>query len=974
MSFLEVRRRKRELLAELSDARSEGPAATAEEVLARWPSDPSADADVASVLFADFCRRRSRGEQPSLHEYQERFPHHQDSLDSLLRSQALLHSLGGVSGSSCHTLKLPEVGDELFGFRLRREVGRGAFARVFLAEQGNLAGRPVVLKVSAAEGDEAQTLAQLQHTHIVPIHSVHDDAAAGLRAVCMPYLGGASLSQVLHRLRDRTPVPQRGQELAEALGEVDIRRHGETAPARALPAPPYASDSFVRASAWIVVRLAEALQHAHERGVLHRDIKPSNILLASDGQPLLLDFNLAQDHHNDGARATVGGTVAYMAPEHLRALASRDPALVRMVDGRSDIYSLGMVLFEMLAGESPFDQSASYCPLPALIEAMAVERSRKRPSLRQKRTDVPWGLESIVGKCLAPDPAERYQRAADLAEDLRRLLGDQPLRFAPELSRTERVRKWLRRHPRLTSSGTVAAAAAVLLVAALGSLVGVLGHLSRAEQELAQAQWDEMERTYEARAQRGLRLVNTREDLRAPAPEGEDAIREALAVYGVLDRDDWQEQPAWQQLEGTRRRRLAEDTRELLLLLAWARTRTAPGEPAVLHDALALLDRAAAVQGLAPSAALALERAAYLEALGDAAGAAEARRQAEQTPPASARDHYLLALAQARAERHAEAIASLDRGLQLDPRHYWSRCLRGLCYQNRGEHALAIADFSFCLGQHAEGWVLLNRGYSLYLLGQRREAVTDFTAALDLEPGLGLAYWNRGTALLELERYEEALADFRRSPATGREALCVLNEGLALEGLGRHDDADGAFAQALDRAATEGPEVRRLVNGRYGIAVSQRRPAAAAAALARVLAEEPDDPFALYGQGALLVTQGEEGRGLACLNRALEVRPDFLEARRLRAVVLARRGQTEAAGRDINFCLVREPEGPVTLYTAACVVALSGRGDDQLLAQALTFLEKAVAQGHGWQKAAQDDDLANLRHLPRFRELVAGRP
>src|SRR5205814_339332 len=143
-------------------------------------------------------------------------------------------------------------------------------------------------------------------------------------------------------------------------------------------------------AAWIVARLADALQHAHDRGVLHRDVKPSNVLIDRDGQPLLLDFNLAHDVNNAQARITVGGTIAYMSPEHLRALAARDPMLGRQVDGRSDIYSLGMVLFEMLAGESPFDLSASYAPLPALIEAMAVERSRIVPSLRKKRSDVPW--------------------------------------------------------------------------------------------------------------------------------------------------------------------------------------------------------------------------------------------------------------------------------------------------------------------------------------------------------------------------------------------------------------------------------------------------------------------------------------------------------------------------------------------------------------------------------------------------------
>ena len=183
-----------------------------------------------------------------------------------------------------------------------------------------------------------------------------------------------------------------------------------------------------------------------QRHHLHRDIKPSNLLISAEGEPLLLDFNLAQDQDIDPALATLGGTVAYMAPEHLRALAGRSSALIRQVDERSDIYSLGMVLAEMLTGQSPFDHSASYSALPLQVEAMAVERSRSVPSVRQQRPEIPWGLESIGRKCLAPDPTgRRYQQAHHLAEDLEgEFLDDRPPAWrAPELSRVERVHRML---------------------------------------------------------------------------------------------------------------------------------------------------------------------------------------------------------------------------------------------------------------------------------------------------------------------------------------------------------------------------------------------------------------------------------------------------------------------------------------------------------------------------------------------------
>src|SRR2546421_3045635 len=115
---------------------------------------------------------------------------------------------------------LPSPGDQVFHFRLGRELGRGAFARVFLAEQADLASRRVVVKCSTIEGSEPQTLAQLQHTNIVPIYSAHEDAQAGLRAVCMPYFGGASLSQVLQAAWSENGRPMSGEELIAALEQV----------------------------------------------------------------------------------------------------------------------------------------------------------------------------------------------------------------------------------------------------------------------------------------------------------------------------------------------------------------------------------------------------------------------------------------------------------------------------------------------------------------------------------------------------------------------------------------------------------------------------------------------------------------------------------------------------------------------------------------------------------------------------------
>ncbi|MBV9123216.1 MAG: protein kinase, partial [Planctomycetes bacterium] len=877
--FARVRTIKRDLLAEQRAAWEQGDAVPPEDLLARWPTDPKEDSDVASLLFEDYRRRLEQKEEPSLQDYEQRFPEQKNSLAELIGKQDLLRSLGAGSGSDGLLLGLPEVGDRLFDFSLRQELGRGAFARVFLAEQAGLADRPVVLKVSAIEGTEPQTLAQLQHTHVVPIHSVHEDPRAGLRAVCMPYFGGASLSAVLRALWANNQSPRQGGELVAALRAVQAplpeavsrkpaahesgtqREEDPAAGGHALPLSPcqlatLSGLSYVAAAAWVVARVAEGLQHAHQRGVLHHDVKPSNILLSGEGQPMLLDFNLSHDLHDEQVRATLGGTVAYMAPEHLRALARGTPELVRQVDHRSDIYSLGMVLFEMLAGQRPFEHSASYSIVPTVIEAMALERGRAAPSLRRLRGDIPWSLESILRKCLAPDPADRYQQAEELAEDLRRFLDYRPLQFAPELSQAERLRKWMRRHPRLTASGTVALAATLLLALPVAGFVSVRQHLARASSQLAVSQAQDRERQFQAGTVRALCLVNTASDLDDYLPEGLAECRRTLGVYNLLEGDPRQPPLDWQQLDPATQKELAEDARELFLLLAWGQVRAAPRDANTLRQALTLLDRAENLRGLEPSRALWTDRALYLERLGETSAARAARLQAEQIQPVTARDHYLLAAAYARKGDRGSlslAVAELNAALSLNPRHYWSCVQRGICYQELGEYTLAASDFGTSIGLWPEcAWGYFNRGYALDQSGKKAEALASYTAALERDPDFRLAYVNRGLARLELKQAAPALADFDQALARGaKEAFVHAGRGVALEDLNRHPEADQAFATAFARARQEPAAARVRLNCAYAFAVARRLPEKAHQAFDEVLQDEPENPQALYGLAML---------------------------------------------------------------------------------------------------------------------------
>jgi serine/threonine protein kinase len=389
---------------------------------------------------------------------------------------------------------LPSVGTKFLGFHLIEELGKGTSGKVYLAQQGDLAGRYVALKVSADLFDESQTLAQLQHTNVMPIYSIH--RVPPFLAVCMPYFGSATLADLLAGVSGRQQVPASGKELVEslfrrrkapcpaeqapwlaetqtALRDIDTTiEFGPCEPAQP-PTPPaprlttilkmLQTLDYTQAVLWIASRVTEGLAHAHERGILHLDLKPANILVTDEGQPTLLDFNLARDTKGAGkATALVGGTLPYMSPEQLRDFQEYG----KRVDARSDLYSLGVILYELLTCRPAFPVPQG--PRPESLAQMLNDRLRPPPRVRRWNKAVPLAVESIVRRCLEPDPLRRYQSAQELNDDLQRQLHHLPLKWASDPSLWERARKWVRRHPRLVSSSTM-----IIVLEAV--IIGVLG-------------------------------------------------------------------------------------------------------------------------------------------------------------------------------------------------------------------------------------------------------------------------------------------------------------------------------------------------------------------------------------------------------------------------------------------------------------------------------------------------------------------
>jgi hypothetical protein len=273
------------------------------------------------LIYREYCLEELAGRHPQASVILQRFPQYRQSLEPLLavHRHCSLSELNGWIEPARAEVTLPEAGDEIGPYMLRRELGRGAFARVFLAEQADLEYRQVVVKVSMRPTREPWLLARVRHAYIVEIlsHAEVDDGAFQL--ICMPFLGGATFSALLaHRRQVRRHSGARGDILKhlDAVAAAEFDGVNPARPAREL----LGRLSDRQAMAWIVARLAEALDHAFARDVAHGDVKPSNILLTADGNPMLLDFNLAQDwspRDDERPLDDPGGTLAYMAPERL---------------------------------------------------------------------------------------------------------------------------------------------------------------------------------------------------------------------------------------------------------------------------------------------------------------------------------------------------------------------------------------------------------------------------------------------------------------------------------------------------------------------------------------------------------------------------------------------------------------------------------------------------------------------------------
>jgi serine/threonine protein kinase/Flp pilus assembly protein TadD len=824
----------------------------------------------------DFVAALDRGEQPQVEDFAGRYP----EIGEILREVLTALEFVRAARPSAERQDETPVDDTPFSgtlgdFHILREVGRGGMGVVYEAEQISL-GRRVALKVLpfAAALDarqlqrfknEAQAAAGLHHTNIVPVYYVGSDRCMNYYA--MQYIDGQTLAQMIAQLRRQvgearkkeiasgpSPPPAPGE--ATAPFGVPARAGGSPTPkpgrAETFSTEQSARDpSFFRTVASLGIQAAQALEHAHQLGVIHRDIKPGNLLI--EHSPLTIhhspprlwitDFGLAHCRSQAGLTMTgdLVGTLRYMSPE--QALAKRVT-----VDHRTDIYSLGATLYELLTLQPAFPGGDR----EELLRQIAFEEPQ--PPRRLNKA-VPAELETIVLKALEKNPVDRFATAQELADDLERFLEDRPIQ-ARRPTLAKRLSKWGRRNrPAVLAAGAILTAVGFLFAVhwamaaqqraerrhalgthleqardlqKLGRWTQARAALERAESRLEDGDPQELHDGLE-QVRANLVVVAELEEIpprMTALPEGhfdhaaaDKAYRETFRKYGLevetLDSDD-----------------------------AAERIKATP----IKDQLLAGLDRWALVQRKAAPAGW--QRLVAL---------------ARRVDPDPLRDQVRRAL----LSRDREALANLARGLDVYALPAATANLLGAVLRDAKEVRLAVDVLQQAQRRHPDDiWINLGLADGLMALEPARaaEAVSYYRAMLAVRPDSPGGRVSLGNALHAQRDLAGAAAEYlealRINPAL---AMAHNNLGGIRSEQGNLPEAEAELRQAL---ALE-PDFAVAYGNLGGVFVKQEKWAEAETVLRAGILHQPDYPQLHYLLGQVLSRQHKFGAAVAALREGL---------------------------------------------------------------------------------------------------------
>jgi serine/threonine protein kinase/Flp pilus assembly protein TadD len=907
----------------------------------------------------EFRERQSRGERPDPEEYATRYPEAAPLLRKVLAALDVL----GLSLASGAAVGTDSPGAPLNGvlgdFRLIREVGRGGMGIVYEAEQISLRRR-VALKALpfAATMDprhlqrfhnEAQAAAGLHHTNIVPVHFVGSERGAHYYA--MQYIEGRDLGSVIAQLRAQPRGARPGPQTDETKA-ADDGPATSAAATGAADTPPIAglstegsahSREYFRTVARLAIQAAEALDHAHQMGIVHRDVKPANLIVDATSRLWVTDFGLAQMQSDTRLTMTgdLVGTLRYMSPE--QALAQRV-----IVDHRSDIYSLAATLYELLTLQPVFNGRDRQ----ELLRQIAFDDPRPP---RRIGPAIPDELETIVLKALEKNPAERYATAQALADDLRRFLEDKPI-HARRPSVLRRARKWARRH----RAGVTAAASVVLLPCTiLAASVGWLardheGRRTETERAVIAALDESTARQEQRRLPEALsaarravgvadggtaddvlrrrirqrvadlelveRLENIRIDKMTAVRDGHFDSEGADAEYGQAFREaglDIESLP----IEATERLGRSTVAIELAAVLDhWALVRRqSKGQGDSSWKALLRMARLADADAWRTRVRHAMEQedsaelrelvaseevfglpVATLDVLGsffredkDARLAEAFLREAQRRHPNDfwLNEHLYLYLSCMQCSQLEERLRFATVAVALRPRSPGARYNLGAALAENGRLDDAIAEFRQAIAidpKYAEAHN--NLGFAPQKMGRLDDAIAEYRKALASDPKNAKAHINLGNLLRDTGRLDEAIAVYKhRLDIDPKDAHAHNNLGLALQDKGRLDDAIAEYELALDIEPNDAIAHSNLGNalrekGRLDDAVAEYKQA---------IAIDPQFAMAHHNLGVALQYKGRLDDAIAEYKQAIALDPKHARAHNNLGTILQAKGRLD---------------------------------------------------------------------------------
>lgn len=373
------------------------------------------------LVLEEIQLRRGRGLKVDWAEYKLRFPDLADTIGKWLA--------GGDSAFSGATDRVPElpVGQQFDDFQILKLLGQGAFARVYLARQVSM-HRLVALKATSRGSEEPQALSQLDHTNVVRVYDQRELSDPPTILLYMQYLPGGTLADCIKRASALDREQWTGREVLNSIDQ-RLLDASQTVPEQSNIRSQIASMDWAELVAWFGIQLAEGLDYASSKGVLHRDVKPANILLSAEAIPKLADFNVSCSGLSGraGAAACFGGSLAYMSPEQLQVADPTHDRTAADLDGRSDLYALGIVLWELWQGRRPWatDQLAS-----SWTDAVRMQRELRALPVENEhppRSAAERVLQKVLLALLSEEPDQRPGSGLETASRLR-------LAFYPDLA------------------------------------------------------------------------------------------------------------------------------------------------------------------------------------------------------------------------------------------------------------------------------------------------------------------------------------------------------------------------------------------------------------------------------------------------------------------------------------------------------------------------------------------------------------